>query len=105
MHAVRALRRFPTKEVVEVLFRTLAEETDYIVRNHTSETLLFIHGLKPSISERKEIFKLIIVDFDKDPEYAREQYRKASDMLRVVIESEGKLKDDLIIEDIWTWDY
>ncbi len=104
-HAAIALRRFPTNEVVESLFTALAKDPDYLVRNHTSETILFLHRLKPSISERKDIFKLIIVEYEKDPDYAMEQYRRASDMLREVVESEGNLKDEYIIEDIWTWDY
>ncbi|MFW9926080.1 MAG: HEAT repeat domain-containing protein [Candidatus Thorarchaeota archaeon] len=107
MDAARALRRFPTEEVVEALYETVAKDPDYLVRNHASETILFLHGLEPVISEHKEIFQLMIVEFDKTDkasiDTAFRSYQKCSEMLRQFVESEGMLRNGPIIEDIWNW--
>ena len=88
LKAAMKLRDFPTPEVIEALFDAVNDE-DYLVRNHASESLLAIHGLEPTISEHKEIFKLIIVDYDKQSKTTKEAgaaYRKAEQMLRVLFE-------------------
>jgi HEAT repeat protein len=107
MYAARALRRFPSEEVVEALFETVAKDPDYLVRNHASETILFLHGLKPAISEHTSIFQLMIVEFDKEDgvsiENALKQYQKCAEMLRELVDKEGELRVGSIIEDIWTW--
>jgi hypothetical protein len=107
MHAARALRRFPTEEVVEALFESLAKDHEYLVRNHASETILFLHGLEPSISSHKEIFKHMIVDFDKEDdgsiEVALTHYKTCADMLRYLIETKGSLRKGPIVENIWEW--
>ncbi|MFW9794595.1 MAG: HEAT repeat domain-containing protein [Candidatus Thorarchaeota archaeon] len=109
MYAARALRRFPTEEVVEALYQTIAKDSDYIVRNHASETILFLHGLEPAISQHKEIFGLMIVDYDKDDDAsiqnAFSKYQKCADLLRALVDKEGELRTGSIIEDIWTWNY
>jgi HEAT repeat protein len=91
MDAARMLKNYNTPEVVEALFSSV-EDADYLVRNHSSESLLHIHGLPASISEYKEIFQEIIVEYDvKDEESikeAREHYKKAAMMLRELIESQ-----------------
>ncbi|MFW9805308.1 MAG: hypothetical protein ACFFFK_01105 [Candidatus Thorarchaeota archaeon] len=107
IRAARALRRFPTDEVVESLFESVAKDSDYLVRNHSSETILFLHDLQPSISMHKEIFKHMIVEFEENDEVSMKNafvhYKTCSDMLRELIDTEGTLRKDLIIEDIWTW--
>lgn len=88
LKAAMKLRDFPTPEVIEALFDAVNDE-DYLVRNHASESLLAIHGHQPTISEHKEIFKLIIVDYDKHSrrsEEASEAYKKAEHMLRELFE-------------------
>jgi len=109
MSAAIALRRFPTEDVVEALYERVAKDPDYIVRNHASETILFLHGLEPSISMHKEIFKLMITDYDKSDgastENAFNNYQKCADMLRELVDREGRLRTGSIIEDIWTWNY
>ena len=104
IRAARALRRFPTNEVVESLFESIAKDPDYLVRNHASETILFLHGLQPSISMHKEIFKHMIVEFETNDEVSMKttftHYKTCSDMLRELIEKEGTLREDQIIEDI-----
>lgn len=105
--AARALRRFPTEEVVETLYETVAKDPDYLVRNHASETILFLHGLEPDISEHMEIFQLMIVEYDKADESSIENafshYQKCSDMLREHVDREGTLRSGSIIEDVWSW--
>lgn len=92
LKAAMKLRDFPTPEVIEALFDAVSDE-DYLVRNHASESLLAIHGLQPTISEHKEIFKLIIVDYDKrSKETTREAaaaYKKAEEMLRLLFTQDG----------------
>jgi hypothetical protein len=107
IHAARALRRFPTEEVVEALFESVAKDHEYLVRNHASETILFLHGLQPSISMHKGIFKHMIVEFDKDndtlSENALAHYKLCADMLCELIEKEGTLRTGPIIDNIWNW--
>jgi hypothetical protein len=107
MGAARVLRRFPSEEVVDALYETLAKDPDYIVRYHASETILFLYGLEPSISLYKEVFKHMIVEFDKDDEASIENalthYQTCADMLRDLIMKEGSLRKGPIIEDIWDW--
>ncbi|MBN2229254.1 MAG: HEAT repeat domain-containing protein [Candidatus Thorarchaeota archaeon] len=86
LKAAMVLRNYPTIEVIESLFTAIEKDPDYLVRYHASESLLHIHGFRPNISEYKEIFHLICVEFDSDhPDSYREavkQYTKAADMLR-----------------------
>lgn len=107
IRAALALRRFPSEEVVKALFESVAKDHDYLVRNHASETILFLHGLQPSISMHKEIFTHMIVEFTKDDETSIENafkhYQICADMLRELIEREGTLRKGPIIEDIWDW--
>ncbi len=107
MDAARKLRYFPTDEVVEALFVTVAEDPDYLVRNHASETILFLHRLEPSISSYKEIFSHMIVDYDEEDESSKkkafEHYKTCSEMLRKLIDEEGTLREKKIVEDIWSW--
>ena len=91
LKAAMKLRDFPTPEVIEALFDAVSDE-DYLVRNHASESLLAIHGLQPTISEHKEIFKLIIVDYDKQSSKSTSEtaaaYKKAEMMLKALFESD-----------------
>ena len=91
MDAARMLRNYNTPEVVEALYGSV-QDADYLVRNHSSESLLHIHGLPASISEYKKIFQKIIVEYDAEDEEsikeAQEQYKKAATMLRELIESQ-----------------
>jgi len=107
IHAARALRRFPNEEVVGALFEAVAKDSDYLVRNHASETILFLHGLEPTISIHKEIFRNMIVEFDKESDTsidnALTHYQKSAELLRKLIEKDGTLRDGPIIEDIWMW--
>ncbi len=107
MVAARSLRRFPHEHVVEALFEAVAKDSEYLVRNHASETILFLHGLNPGISELKEyqnIFKLMIVYYDVVDDEARKNalvgYQRWADMLREYVEKEGTLLNGPIIEDI-----
>ncbi|MGY5859685.1 MAG: HEAT repeat domain-containing protein [Candidatus Thorarchaeota archaeon] len=91
LNAARKLRDFPTPEVIAGLFDAVCDE-DYLVRNHASESLLAIHGLKPMISGQKEIFQLIIVEVDSEKgvssKDAAAAYKKAEEMLRSLFEKE-----------------
>jgi len=105
MDAARALRRFPEEHVVEALFETVAKDPEYLVRNHASETILFLHGLMPHISEYKDIFKLMIAKYDPEDEASIEaaiiEYQRCADMLRELVETDGTLRRGPIITDIW----
>ncbi|MFW9810557.1 MAG: HEAT repeat domain-containing protein [Candidatus Thorarchaeota archaeon] len=107
IRAAIVLRRFPTIEVVEALFESVAKDPDYLVRNHASETILFLHGMQPSISDHKEIFEHMIFEIDNEDESsikdAFDHYQKCAQMLRQLIKTEGSLRKEPIIDDIWTW--
>ena len=85
LNAARKLRDFPTPEVISALYDAVCD-IDYLVRNHASESLLFIHGLQPMISGYSEIFSLICSEPDSGdlisiPERVA-KYKKAVDMLK-----------------------
>ncbi|MDF1539310.1 MAG: HEAT repeat domain-containing protein [Candidatus Thorarchaeota archaeon] len=91
MDAARLLRNYDTLEVIEALYDSISD-ADYLVRNHTCESLLQIHGLPESISTHKEIFQEITVDYDSNDEAsitnAKEHYRRAAQMLSELIRKE-----------------
>ncbi len=107
IHAARALRRFPSEKVITALFESVAKDPEYLVRNHASETILFLYGLQPNISMHQEIFELMIVEFNPEDtssvENAFRHYQKCADMIRELIERDGELRKGPIIEDIWEW--
>jgi len=90
------------------LFESVAKDHEYLVRNHASETILFLHGLQPSITMHEEIFKHMIVEFDKandaSIDNALAYYKMCADMLRDLIEKKGILRTGPIIENIWNWE-
>ncbi|MFW9964652.1 MAG: HEAT repeat domain-containing protein [Candidatus Sifarchaeia archaeon] len=105
--AAKALRRFPSEKVITALFETVAKDPDYLVRNHASETILFLHGLQPNISMHKEIFRLMIIEFNPKDKSSIEddlrQYQRCADMIRELVERDGQLRKGPIIEDVWRW--
>jgi HEAT repeat protein len=86
LNAAIELRNFPTDETIQALFNSVSSDPDYLVRNHASESLLFIHGFEPTISEHKEIFQLICTEFnpkdDASYQEATKQYTRAAELLR-----------------------
>jgi len=90
LNAAIVLRRFPTDDTIQALYESVSTDPDYLVRNHASESLLHIHGFKPIISEHREIFQLICVEFDpkdKDSYHeATKHYTQAASMLRDLFE-------------------
>ncbi len=86
LNAAFVLRMFPTHDTIQALFESVSTDPDYLVRNHASESLLHIHGLKPHISEHREIFRLICVEFDTKDKHsyheAIKHYTQAANMLR-----------------------
>ena len=86
LNAAITLRIFPTDDTIQALFDSVSTDPDYLVRFHASESLLHIHGLEPTISEHKEIFQLICVEFGPKDEVAYHEaikhYTHAADMLR-----------------------
>ncbi|MHA1927193.1 MAG: HEAT repeat domain-containing protein, partial [Candidatus Thorarchaeota archaeon] len=81
--AARELRRYNSPESIEALYNAV-RDPDYLVRNHTSESLLSIHGLEPSISEYDEIFTHICYSMENvgaTLEECRNQYDLAAGML------------------------
>ena len=89
LNAARKLRDFPTSGVIAALYDAVCD-IDYLVRNHASESLLFIHGLEPMISSHSEIFNLICTESDSENEIAIEEravnYKKAVYMLKALFE-------------------
>ena len=85
LNAARKLRDFPTTRVIAALYDAVCD-IDYLVRNHASESLLFIHGLEPMISDHSEIFGLICTERDPEKndtaEDAAHRYKRAENMLK-----------------------
>ncbi len=92
LNAARKLRDFPTPGVIAALYDAVCD-IDYLVRNHASESLLFIHGLEPMISEHSEIFGLICTESEnRSDEILKEAaaaYKKAENMLKSLFEKDG----------------
>ncbi len=65
IEAAMNLRHFPSKETVNALYKAM-EDSEYLVRNHASESLLAIHGFVPDISSHSEIFELICADKERN---------------------------------------
>lgn len=88
MSAAIMLRQYNFPEVVDALYDAMLDP-DYLVRNHSSESLLQIHGLPASISEYKEIFQELIVDSDSRSQAssaeARKHYERSVTLLKEVI--------------------
>ncbi len=88
MSAAIMLREYNLPEVIDALFDAMLDP-DYLVRNHSSESLLHIHGLPASISEYKEIFQEIIVDSDSRAQVstieAKKHYERSVTLLKEVI--------------------
>ena len=91
LSAARKLRDFPTPEAIAALYDAVSD-VDYLVRNHASESLLFIHGLEPMISDHSEIFGFICTE--REPEEnvtakdAAHRYKKAEEMLKSLFEKD-----------------
>ncbi|MFX0136340.1 MAG: HEAT repeat domain-containing protein [Candidatus Hodarchaeota archaeon] len=82
LEAAMILRKFPTQEAIIALFKGVLDP-DYLVRNHSSESLLAIHGFNPEISTHREIFKLICADKESSGgQNLNELYEKAAEMLK-----------------------
>jgi HEAT repeat protein len=93
MTAARMLRNYNTPEVIEALYGSI-EDSDHLVRNHSCESLLNIHGLAYSLSENaeyKEIHEKILAYYDVEDDEKRqeacEQYKRAAEMLRELIDT------------------
>lgn len=94
MDAALLLRKYSTPEVVDALFDSILDE-DYLVRNHSCESILHIHNLPSSISEYKDIFSEIIVDYNAEEESGNESlrhYKNAAELLRKLILNETRKK-------------
>ncbi|MHA1376784.1 MAG: hypothetical protein ACTSRG_00200 [Candidatus Helarchaeota archaeon] len=55
------LKNFPRPDVIDALYRAIMD-LDYLVRNHASESLLYIHGMPSEIVDFDEIFTYICYD-------------------------------------------
>ncbi len=83
--AAMKLRYYTTPDVIPALFDAVLDP-DYLVRNHASESLLHLHGLPATISQYKEIFRLICVESrTEDDELittSLDDYRRAVKLLK-----------------------
>ena len=74
------------EKVISALFHALENDPSYLVRIHSSDSLIYLHGLKQSSSEYREIFKHIVFGYKPeekaDIETALEHYRTAARLLR-----------------------
>jgi hypothetical protein len=93
LNAAVELRRFPSKDSISALYDAVSDDPDYLVRNHASESLLHIHGLRPSISEHREIIRLICTEFDPKDKgsfaEAVKKYKLAANMLKDLFRKQG----------------
>lgn len=72
LEAAMNLRKYPTVDVIKALYKGLEDE-DYLVRYHSAESLLSIHGLEPDISENEEIFPYICANKEENAHLSREE--------------------------------
>ncbi|NVM02467.1 MAG: HEAT repeat domain-containing protein [Candidatus Helarchaeota archaeon] len=92
LEAAMVLRKFPTQEAIIALFKGVLDP-DYLVRNHSSESLLAIHGFEPEISKHREIFKLICADEERSGgQNLVELYEKAAEMLKKLFKNKKRTK-------------
>ncbi len=80
LEAAMLLRKYPTELVVEALYKGMTD-IDYLVRDHSSESLLNIFGLPDDISVYKEIYKYICSEDDNE-EPIPEDYATAISLLK-----------------------
>ena len=85
IEAAMLLKEFPSETVRDALYKGMMDP-DYLVRNHSGDSLLGIHGLEPEICEHQEIFKNLCAD-KKELKNAPELHAKAVELLK------EKLKD------------
>lgn len=92
INAAMVLRAFPRDDVVEALFTGMLDK-DMLVRNHSAESLLAIHGLTPNISKHEDIYRLLVADSSKHGKSAGEQHGEAASMLRALLERGVPIKE------------
>jgi len=80
LEAAMNLREFPTPEVIEALYAGMLDE-DYLVRNHSSDSLLGIHGFPPDVYKQKKIFDLIRTEKEKG-KTTSEDYKLAVKLMK-----------------------
>jgi len=80
LEAAMNLRHFPSKQAVQALYEGMRDE-EYLVRYHSSESLLKIYGLVPDIVQYDEIFSLIVTK-TKEGKNTEEEYAKAIKLLK-----------------------
>ena len=86
LEAAMMLRHYPTEEVVDALYEGILQE-DYLVRYHSAESLLKIHGLVPDISQHDEIFGCIVDDI-KGVKNTKEEFKRAAELMRDLLKDE-----------------
>ncbi|MBN2153962.1 MAG: hypothetical protein JW839_21070 [Candidatus Lokiarchaeota archaeon] len=84
IEAAIVLRKHPRQDVIDALWEGVIDP-DYLVRNHSSESLLAIHGLDPRIAGHKEIFSLICVDKEAGGKAPHEHHVQAAAALKELL--------------------
>lgn len=105
LEAAMVLRKFPTPEAIDVLYKGIMDP-DYLVRFHSADSLLVIHGFDSGISNYDEIFSLIISETDKPhpsgkkpEELHAEAVQKLKELFKNIVEiKELTTKIDLLKE-------
>lgn len=85
VEAAMVLGNYPTQEVIDALFKGIMDP-NYLIRNHSADSLLKIHGFKPYISEYKKIFECIMSSSTK------ELNAKAVELLKNLFKTLPKIK-------------
>ncbi|MFX1450956.1 MAG: HEAT repeat domain-containing protein [Promethearchaeota archaeon] len=90
LEAAMVLRKFPTPDVINALFEGIMDP-DYLVRYHSSDSLLDIHGFEPEVSNFPDIFKLICSDLKStEGKNPAEIYEQAAEMLKELFKNKPK---------------
>ncbi len=83
--AAIALRKFKVQRVIDALYQGMLDD-DSLVRHHSADSLLAIHGLKPEIADHGETFRLMCVKKEINGKSPREHYEDAVRLLRFELE-------------------
>lgn len=85
LEAAMDLRKYPRAEVIDALYQGMEDE-DYLVRYHSAESLLAIHGLNPDISTHDMIFSYLCAKADKNERLSEsEQFKESIRLLKNLV--------------------
>ena len=90
LDAARALRHYNSPEVIDALYEGVLDR-EYLVRYHSADSLLVLHGFEPGIADYEEIFRHLAFPFSQDAslDECTEHHLEAYNLLRELLSSEN----------------